>query len=322
MELVRAIAFAIAGVSALAAIASLGGAVNQEFDLFAHLAPLWSAAALVAVIAHLLAGGRLGAGATLLATAALVVGIGLIGPELWRRATMTHAAPAAQTLKIIQFNVWDHNRDPAATTRWILSQDADIVVLEETGRGEIPAALAARYPYRTHGDTGENVNTTILSKRPQSDGGVLRWPHLGPRHVGAWATFDTDGERFAVVGTHYRWPPPLARRSSQPENFAEALAPFDHRNLIVVGDFNLTPWSFALRRQDARFGLARLTHGIATFPAGKIAHFGLTFPFPLLAIDQVYAGEAWRAVSIARGQAAGSDHYPIVAVLTRDRPAS
>jgi endonuclease/exonuclease/phosphatase (EEP) superfamily protein YafD len=43
----------------------------------------------------------------------------------------------------------------------------------------------------------------------------------------------------------------------------------------------------------------------------------MTFPFPLLPIDQIYAGSGWRPVSVARGEAQGSDHYPIVAVLTR-----
>jgi endonuclease/exonuclease/phosphatase (EEP) superfamily protein YafD len=87
--------------------------------------------------------------------------------------------------------------------------------------------------------------------------------------------------------------------------------------LIVGGDFNLTPWSFGLRRQDARFGLVRLTRAMATWPAGKISHWRLNLPFPLLAIDHLYAGKSWRVVSVTRGPVLGSDHYPIVAVLTR-----
>lgn len=323
MDLIRAVALILAAGSALAATASLGGAVNEDLDILTHLAPAWLAMSLLALALQGLAGW--GHSRAVLGPAALTIAICayLMAPDLIARATAPAVAPVGQTLKIIQFNVWDHNRDPAATARWIAGQDADIVVLEETGLGAVPAALVDRYPYRTRCDKGfEACATTILSKQKPSDGGQLLWPNLGRRHVGAWATFGVGPRAFSIVGTHYRWPAPLARQADQRRRFADAIARFDKKTLIVAGDFNLTPWSFKLKRQDALFGLPRLTHGIFTFPAGHIAHWRMTFPFPLLPIDQVYAGTDWRAVSVRRGSAEGSDHYPIVVVLTRDQAAS
>ena len=80
-------------------------------------------------------------------------------------------------------------------------------------------------------------------------------------------------------------------------------------HVILVGDFNSTPWSFARRREETALGLERRTRILPTYPAN--GPFGVA----LLPIDHVYAGPGWGTVSINRGPRLGSDHYPIVAVL-------
>lgn len=318
MDAVRGVALIIAAISAVAAMLSLGGAVSARLDILTHLTPLWLALSLLALALQGVAGFSTGRGALALAALTIAISAALMVPELIARLTARRYPAADQTVKVIQFNVWDHNRDPAATARWILDQNADIVVLEETGGGAVPAALAGRYPYRAPCDKGpEDCATTILAKATPIDGGQLMWTKLGRRHAGAWATFGAGARAFTIVGTHYRWPEPLARQAAQAERFADVIQRFDPKSLIVVGDFNMTPWSFALRRQDARFGLTRLTHAIFTFPAGRIDHWRMSFPFPLLPIDQAYVGSDWRPVSVGRGPAMGSDHYPIVVTLTR-----
>lgn len=318
MDAVRGVALIFAACSAVAAVLSLGGAVSARLDILTHLTPLWLALSLAALALQGLAGFSTSRGTLAMVAVTLVIAAALMVPELTARATQRSFAPAGQTVKVVQFNVWDRNRDPAATAAWILAQNADVVVLEETGDGAIPAALAGRYPYRAPCDKGpEGCATTILTKSPPDGGGQLMWTKLGRRHAGAWATLGAGAAAFTIVGTHYRWPEPLAQQSAQARRFADAILRFDRKSLIVVGDFNMTPWSFALRRQDTRFGLTRLTRAIFTFPAGRIPQWGMHFPFPLLPIDQVYVGSDWRLVSIQRGPAMGSDHYPLVATLTR-----
>ena len=62
----------------------------------------------------------------------------------------------------------------------------------------------------------------------------------------------------------------------------------------------------------------------ATFPASAYHGDGalhrvreVPAPFAFAPIDQVFAGSAWRAVSVTRGPKLGSDHYPVVVVLAR-----
>jgi endonuclease/exonuclease/phosphatase (EEP) superfamily protein YafD len=315
MDLVRAIAFLLAAGSALAAALALGGAINDKLDLFAQAAPAWLAGGLIAaIVLVLVSGARVGLG---LAAFAFAASAALVAPDVIAGFTQRRVAPERQILKVIQMNVWDRNRDPVATANWLRDQKADIVILEELGDRSVPMRLADPYPFST--PCTPDCATVILSKVPPADVGIIDWPGLGPRHTGAWATFGAgaDADAFTVAGTHYQWPIPPGPQRAQARKFMDALAPFDRQSLIIAGDFNLNPWSFGLRRQDHELKIPRITHAIFTWPAGPISHWRLHLPFPILAVDQIYAGTTWKVVSVSRGPLLGSDHYPIVAVLTR-----
>jgi len=319
MELIRAVAFLIAAGSALAAVLCLGGAVSDRLDVLTHLAPFLLAGGLLAVALQAMAGLQTGRATLAMGAVAAVIALGLLAPELIARFTTAAARPGAQTVKVVQFNVWDANRDPAATARWIAASGADVVVLEEAaGAGaRVTDDLRHTYLYRSPCLEDGDCATVILSKVAARDGGELSWPGVGPRHVGAWASFGEGVAAFTVAGVHYVWPFPAGRQQAQARRFAQELARFDPTSLIVAGDFNSTPWSFGLRRQDARLSLIRRDRAMATWPGGSISHWRVSFPFPLFAVDHVYAGRSWRTVSVERGPCLGSDHYPITVVLTR-----
>ncbi|MGH7012300.1 MAG: hypothetical protein ACREEX_15810, partial [Caulobacteraceae bacterium] len=90
------------------------------------------------------------------------------------------------------------------------------------------------------------------------------------------------------------------------------------------GRFQLNALVFhpAPPRRPARAGSAHprsLLVAVRTY--GK--RHRLSSPFPFLPIDQVYAGDSWKTVSVKLGPRLGSDHLPVVVVLTRnDRQGS
>jgi endonuclease/exonuclease/phosphatase (EEP) superfamily protein YafD len=53
--------------------------------------------------------------------------------------------------------------------------------------------------------------------------------------------------------------------------------------------------------------VTRRTHALFSWPA----------PFPVLAIDQVYAAPIWQTEQVRRLPRSGSDHYPILARFSR-----
>ena len=314
--LVRGTALMLGLVGLGMSIACLGGYWSDRLDAFTHAAPLWlmmgvGAVALGGIFAR--NGERwvmvgLGA-ATLLACSVLML------PELWASWRFKPATPAASDLKIVQFNVWHDNQTPEKSLAWILDQNADVVIVEE-GAGQSWStikALRAAYPFASC-DKVSRCETWIFSRKKMlARGGI---PTEKPYLSGAWATLADAKGPFTVTGVHYTWPVPPGLQQAQSRKLVKLVSGFDRKSAIVTGDFNSTPWSFTLKRQDKALGLRRWTRAIPSWPASKFSRV-MVAPAPFLPIDHVYAGSEWHAVSVERGPALGSDHRPMVVTLRR-----
>lgn len=314
--LVRGTALMLGLVGLGMSIACLGGYWSDRLDAFTHAAPLWlmmgvGAVALGGIFAR--NGERwvmVGLGvATLLACSVLML------PELWASWRFKPATPAASDLKIVQFNVWHDNQTPEKSLAWILDQDADVVIVEE-GAGQSWStikALRGAYPFASC-DKVSRCETWIFSRKKMlARGGI---PTEKPYLSGAWATLADAKGPFTVTGVHYTWPVPPGLQQAQSRKLVKLVSGFDRKSAIVTGDFNSTPWSFTLKRQDKALGLRRWTRAIPSWPASKFSRV-MVAPAPFLPIDHVYAGSEWHAVSVERGPALGSDHRPIVVTLRR-----
>jgi endonuclease/exonuclease/phosphatase (EEP) superfamily protein YafD len=312
----RAMVLALALACAAAVFAGQGGRWSDRLDVLNHLEPIWLAGAVVALALWILL-GREGRITPILAGATVLIALSSIAPEFL--AARARSAPAAgHTFKVVQFNLWEHNLDPEGTARWILAQDADVILLEEATH-PIVHALRPSYPYRTTCTVRDFCSTMILARvRPAAQGG-LALPGASPWIPAAWASYPSPDGEITVVATHMTWPMPAGPQQAQSRALAQLLGRFDKRRLIVGGDFNSTPWSFSLRRQDAMFGLERRTRALFSWPAASFTGFHLVMPFPLIPIDHVYAGSAWKTVSVQRGPRLGSDHYPVVVTLQSAR---
>ncbi len=317
--LVRLAGFGLAAAAALAAALANGGRFSDRLDILTHFTPIWLMIGVAGLIVWVIGGGRSLLRITPIAAAVAVLGSGaLMLPEL-TRAKGEKAPVEGETLKLVQFNLWENNSDPEGSARWVLSEDPDIITIVEGYEitGGVARLLRERYPYAVTCADPQPCSTMILSKKKpvwrQGLSTAVSDAHLSAaqgRFVGAKGPYDV----FAI---HYTWPIPAGPQQQQGKRLQKVLETVDRDNAIIGGDFNSTPWSFSLRRQDKAFGMERRTRGQATWPAAPITRYQIKTPFPLLAIDQVYAGKAWKTVSVKRGPRLGSDHYPVVVVLKR-----
>lgn len=315
-ELLRAFAMVAAACFAALALAAQGGRYSDRLDILTHFTPIFLAVCLAAALVWGLT-GRYGRTTPMLALIGTLSALTLMAPELTAAARGTSGKVDGETLTVLQFNTWGLNQDPQATLRWILATDPDIVVMEEAMKGSDPVVqgLAERYPSRTTCAESTPCSTVILAKhRPLKRGGLAGGP-LTDQLAGAWATFQSRQGPFTVVGVHYTWPIPAGPQQGQSRRLAMVLGRFPKDRLILSGDFNSTPWSFTMRRQDQAFGLERRTRALPSWPVGYEATRYHALPFPMLPIDHVYAGKGWRTVSVRRGPGLGSDHYPVLVTL-------
>jgi endonuclease/exonuclease/phosphatase (EEP) superfamily protein YafD len=314
----RGTALMLGVVGAGFAIACLGGAFSDKLDALTHLTPLWLAmGACAAVLGWIFA--RKGERWTMvgLGGAAILACAILMGPELLAASGAKRLAARPDDLKIIQFNIWHENYTPDKALRWLVEQDADVVLIEEGDDRSWPVIMALRayYPFFVSCDGKRGCATWIFSKKRMLARNGF-YPE-GRELAGAWATLADPKGEFTVVGIHYVWPIPAGPQQQQSKRLVDAVARFDKSDLILTGDFNSTPWSFSLKRQDKALGLPRRTRALPSWPSGKFSRLA-NAPVPFLPIDHVYAGKAWKTVSVTRGPALGSDHRPVIVRLRRD----
>jgi endonuclease/exonuclease/phosphatase (EEP) superfamily protein YafD len=241
-----------------------------------------------------------------------------MAPEFARTLPAPAPTGSPYQLRLIQFNTWERLADPTPVADWIAGQNPDVVAIEDI-TGPLRRDLIARGFRYTRGMEA----VAIFSRRPRLPAPFFiagpAWPAL-PKFARATFAAPDGAAPFTLVATHLTWPT-RSGRWSESAALAALLDRYPRDRLIVVGDFNLTPWSFTLRGLDHRFGLERRDRAIPTWPAA-LRMRGLLVPLPaVLPLDHVYAGKGWRVVRIRRGPRLGSDHYPLVVDLALDEPS-
>lgn len=294
-------------VLALLAIAGQLGRWSPWLDVVNSVAPLTLVGSLVVLLIALL--WRRGV--------AIIALVGVVGsaerviPEL----VAGNRAPSqdAFAVTVVTHNVRVDNRDPLGTVAALAGSGADVLLLQETDgsvAGAIPR-LTARYPYGTPCRRAR-CSMIILSRWPIT---ATRYGirdaagrQIGPPLI--WATIAPPGARpFTVATFHLPWPLPPGSQQAKRAALVRALPELDTRNLILAGDFNLTPWSFAMRDLDlGTTPLRRVTRALASFPA-RFGSGGRALP--VLPIDHLFAGPEWSVARVERLPATGSDHLPV-----------
>jgi endonuclease/exonuclease/phosphatase (EEP) superfamily protein YafD len=306
-------------------VAGLGGAVSGWLDLLNNFAPVWFALAVLIApaAALLLQPGRARRTVLGLALVAGTISGAEVLPELFA-AIGPFAQGKGAPLRIVTFNTWNDNTDPASVVERIRSADPDVAALIEMNGWLYHSKLKAldgAYPYRAFARHGCPPDMILISKRPFSAYGCQIT--ASPKYPGVNATIvwgrttAPDGRPFLMATNHYAWPFPHGGQTMQRAALARFVHAHADSDMILTGDFNLTPWTFALRAQDHDLKpLTRRDHAIFTWPA-MIARLNKPAPFAFLPIDHIYAGGAWRTERIARLARAGSDHYGIIAEFSR-----
>jgi endonuclease/exonuclease/phosphatase (EEP) superfamily protein YafD len=296
------------------ALASLGGRFSAALDVLTHFAPLYMLGACLGLLASAALPSPMRAIAACGATAALVACGLLMAPEFLSAGRAQGPRGSGEEFKIIQFNAYGGNPTPDRALAWLLQQNADVVVLEEGGRVAYDLVRLGKY----HLSCG-NCFAAVLSKaQPTWSNTPANW-RLKPPLVSTVTLPDPAGP-ITVMGVHRHWPNRPRVYDAEMADLQQRVATVPKAYLIVAGDFNSTPWSFARRREDAELGLTRRTRALFTWPAERVSHNKLPALFPIMPIDHVYAGAGWSTVRVARGPRLGSDHYPVVVTLQRTAP--
>ncbi|WP_299489059.1 endonuclease/exonuclease/phosphatase family protein [Acaryochloris sp. IP29b_bin.137] len=217
-------------------------------------------------------------------------------------------------LRVMSYNIWTQNSDYAAIQQSIQQENPDILFLTEINLSvmdEIKNRLD--YPYHQHSKLGSNA---IFSRYPLLSV-TAEYPNVTDHglNFSLVAQVQMPQELLTVIGIH---PPiPLTRSSFAVRNQQfERIAPFIEKisnRVIVMGDFNTSPWSPYFSQFLQAADLSSVTQGQGIWATWS---YESTFPHLLakIPIDHI-ASRGFDGIEAWVGQANGSDHRPIVAVL-------
>lgn len=234
-------------------------------------------------------------------------------------------------------------RKPNPTLLYLKGSEADIICLQEAllrGWGiklpQIQAYLGNRYPYIRFIDAQEGGASTlmVLSRFPITD--VKRLDIDSPLNGAAAFTLDINGQPTTLINLHLesfrlqaknaksylelakqgeateltkvvfsKMGPTFVKHQEQAEAVRRHIDSVGSERLIVCGDFNDTPVSYAL---------AHIGKGLenAYSAAGNGLGFSFRSRYFKVRIDHILLGQAFRPIFTEVDKSAkGSDHFPI-----------
>jgi endonuclease/exonuclease/phosphatase (EEP) superfamily protein YafD len=284
--------------------------LHYALEITTHFRVQYAVTLLLAAL--VLAAARMGKTAALVALVAALNAARFAGDYLPRSTPPTRGSE----LTLMSYNVLGANPDREGVIRSIRDAAPDVlIVLELTAQLDeklrellpdlLPVALSTR---------SDNFGIGLYTRLPVRQGVIKHFG--GDPTPSAVATVLLDDAPLTVVGLH---PPPpvgdaaVARRDTvllEAAHYATSIA----TEAVVAGDFNASPWT------PAHAGMLGL--GLVDTRPG----FGVQASWPSYAwflrvpIDHVLTTPGLVTLERRLGDAAGSDHRPVVVRLARRAP--
>lgn len=280
------------------------GQFSWFFDLFSHFrvqlfVTLSLVAGLILIHRELRASAIFGLCA--------IVNLCTIVPFYFGSAPASAAHPPS--LRAMLVNVNTEAGQPDKVAKAIQQFNPDIVLLEEISDRWLSELSPALTPY-LHSKAisrEDNFGIGLFSKYPLITSAIH---YIGDSEVpSVVAEIQSQGGRFTVIGTH-PLPPVSAQNSRLRDEQLYLLADVVTKAespVLLLGDLNATPWSYAFRRLVRESGLRDSSKGHGFQPTWPTFMQLLLIP-----IDHCLYGSGIHVTSKRVGPNVGSDHYPLI----------
>ncbi len=285
----------------LATLLGFFGSTSWFFDVLASFRFQLALGLLVAGVLYLLLFGR--------ATAFVFLIMGIINAALVAPLYLDKPAPAAspESIRITSFNVAAGRVDPTEIIDWAAETPPDLVFLLESTEEWIAAMPTNGSGYSVGNEIPDDraYGISVLG-RSATDIEQLR---LGDTRDPVVRVMATIGEEPIVVyAVHPRPPDSQDMAEARDSLFAELseLVAAETAPVIVIGDFNATPWSSAFRRFEGDTGLINSQRGY-----GLSATWPTSLPIALIPLDHMMHSDSLTTIARSVGPDLGSDHMPL-----------
>ncbi|MEM9234030.1 MAG: endonuclease/exonuclease/phosphatase family protein [Pseudomonadota bacterium] len=299
--MVRVLCLTFSGIALLGAVMTLFASFGLPFELFSHFRPLF--AVLAAAIAVLIALKDWRLSLPALAAALLFAGQTIWGTD-WRAE---NPSIEGNSLTVAWANIF-RSRDAAeAFAALIEEHQPDVVGIAEADmiRNDRIAELFSGYLHSAVAEVDFRKKVILLSRFPVSD--VVIHDDADPLRPWISATITTPDGPWLVAAAHAMAPFSAGMLRDRDRLIEDVEKWMVNSGDMVMGDFNATPWSPALKRS----GLERAGN---PFPNPT---WGRKIPLLGLPIDHVFVSDRIGVREVEVWPAIGSDHFPLYAEIVR-----
>lgn len=224
----------------------------------------------------------------------------------------------ASEFRLLTVNVLTSNSNHDAIIREILDSDADLFSVLELNtqlKEKLVAVCGETYPFSAgSGSDLGNFGIALFSKHPLQDTQIFQLNE-------PIDSIAVTCRGMRIYATHPLPPMGESQFRSRNEHFdrlADRVTTFSDKNAslstVVMGDFNLTPWSPWFSKFTESTGLRRAKSGFGIQPTWYAK--GNLFPLGLV-LDHVLIDPRLRCLSHRVGAPIGSDHRSVLVTVTR-----
>lgn len=315
-----------AGGASIATVLGFAGSLWWVFELFDHPRPLYC----LILVAAIVVGGISRQMASFAWCLPLLLNLVVIVPLFVSPAQDSSLASANRihnsTLRLLLVNLDHQNQDTNPAIQYIESQSVDLVLLQEVTSKSL-AQLESnllRYQVATSLPQEDSIGVAMLVPiTPSKSVEIVATQILElPPNTGQpliETTLQWGSKEVVVLSLSIARPRNRDASAFQQVEF-DATAQWslrqqtkDEREVVVIGDFNTTPWSGRFRKflQDSN-----LRNSLRGFGLQPTWHAALPSPF-MIAIDHCLHSKLITTINRATGSNIGSDHLPLSVELRR-----
>ena len=216
--------------------------------------------------------------------------------------------------KILLSNVNSANSEHQRLIDLIQQESPDILVLMEINGAWLTSlqAIKTTYPFEKAIARNDNFGIAVFSKLPFDNAEVRYWGNNGLPSL--MLNYQWQGEGITLLATHPL--PPITKDMMQQRDTqllqAAATAAQQSGPVIMLGDFNITPWSSTFNQSIELSGLSNCRNGFGILPTWPAQ---LKWPALMIPIDHCLASDAITVSELRTGDDIGSDHLPLIIEL-------
>lgn len=239
-----------------------------------------------------------------------------IGFHFLAPPSITSRTPAKSVdLRILSFNINARTGQSNQIEDMLRTENADLVLLLEIDHTKIELLdrLDDLYPYQGNCVRDRLCRLALLSKYMLTN--IDAHSRGAGRPAQMTAAMSIGGRMLDLYGVHLSRPFPNNGQHAEINHLIARTATMNNP-LIMLGDFNLTPWSFQLLRLQTKTGLLRHATLGASWPTRHSFNLFPQIRFPQLLIDHVMTRGLFETRNVHKGRDAGSDHLPVIVDIT------